>query len=170
MKKIKNSLLLGLITPFIFLSCLEEDIVPIPTVNDVKMYMSDIAGNDSLITQPTVNQPLKFVVETDADIATVWPGGERRIVKKRNTETDSIDMFGNPVLIVSDDYSDYGLVKARGFKTSLGETGWHTSYTYETAGEFDLNIVVTNHGYQGPNFKQVVHDAGMVTVVGPEAN
>src|SRR5690606_39897439 len=98
-------------TPFIFLSCLQEDNVPAPTVSAVKMYMSDIDGNDSLITQPTANKAFRFVVETDADIATVWPGGERRIMKKKNTETDSIDMFGNPVLIVSDYYSDYGLVK-----------------------------------------------------------
>src|SRR5690606_32295649 len=166
MKKIKYSILMGLITPFIFLSCLEEDIVPVPTVSDVKMYMMDIEGNDSLITQPTVNRSVKFVVETDADIATVWPGGERRIMKKKNTETDSIDMFGHPVLIVSDYHSDYGLVKARGFKTALGETGWYTSYTYKTAGEFDLTIVATNHGYQNAEYKQIVHDAGKVTVVG----
>lgn len=167
MKKIKYSILIGLFTPFIFLSCLEEDIVPVPKVNDVKMYMMDIEGNDSLITQPTINQSVKFVVETDADIATVWPGGERRIVKMKNTEADSIDMFGNPVLIVSDYHSDYGLVKARGFKTSLGESGWHTSYTYKTAGEFDLTIVATNHGYQSADYKQIVHDAGKVTVIEP---
>lgn len=156
---------MGLIAPFVFLSCLEEDIVPNPSVNGVYMYMTDIAGNDSLITQPTVNEPFRFVVDTEADIATVWPGGERRIMKKVNTETDSIDMFGNPVLIVSDYYTDYGLVKARGFKTALGETGWYTSYTYKTVGEFDLTIVVTNHGYQSADYKQVVHDAGKITVV-----
>ncbi|HLT05904.1 MAG TPA: hypothetical protein VK014_00165 [Cyclobacteriaceae bacterium] len=165
MKKIKYSTILGLLTPFIFLSCLQEDNVPAPTVSAVKMYMSDIDGNDSLITQPTANKAFRFVVETDADIATVWPGGERRIMKKKNTETDSIDMFGNPVLIVSDYYSDYGLVKARGFKTALGETGWYTSYTYKTAGEFDVTIVVTNHGYQSADYKQVAYDAGKVTVV-----
>lgn len=158
-------MLVGLLTPFIFLSCLEEDIVPTPKVDEVKMYMEDIEGNDSLIIQPTADKSFKFVVVTDADIATVWPGGERRIMKKKNTETDSLDMFGHPVLIASDNHSDYGLVKAKGFKTALGETGWSTSYTYKQAGEFDLTIVVTNHGYDGPNYKQVVHDAGKVTVV-----
>lgn len=167
MKKIKYAILMGMITPFIFMSCLEEDIVPTPKVNDVKMYMTDIAGNDSLITQPTANKAFKFVVETDADIATVWPGGERRIMKKVNTETDSIDMFGNPVLIVSDYHMDYGLVKARGYKTALGETGWYTSYTYKTAGEFDVTVVATNHGYQSADYKQIIHDAGKVTVVNP---
>lgn len=165
MKKIKYSTILGLLTPFIFLSCLEEDNVPAPTVEGLKMYMTDIEGNDSLITQPTANKAFRFVVETDADIATVWPGGERRIMKKKNSETDSIDMFGNPVLIVSDHHSDYGLVKARGLKTALGETGWYTSYTYKSAGVFDVTIVVTNHGYQSADYKQVVHHAGQVTVV-----
>src|SRR5690606_4215539 len=165
MKKIKISTILGLLTPFIFLSCLEEDIVPTPTVNAVKMYMTDIAGNDSSITQPTVNKAFRFVVETEADIAPVWPGGERRIEKKKNSETDSVDMFGTPVLIVSDYHSDYGLVKARGFKTGLGETGWYTSYTYKSAGEFDVTVVVTNHGYQTADYKQVIHNAGKVIVV-----
>lgn len=167
MKKIKYLILMGLITPFVLLSCLEEDIVPAPKVNDVKMYMTDVAGNDSLITKPTVNKAFRFVVETDADIATVWPGGERRIMKMKDTQTDSTDMFGHPVLIVSDYYTDYGLVKARGFKTALGETGWYASYTYKTPGEFDLVIVVTNHGYASADFKQTVHSAGKVTVIDP---
>ena len=158
---------MGLILPCFFLSCLKEDNVPAPTVNEVKMYMLDIEGKDSLITQPTVNLPMKFVVDTDADIATVWPSGERRILKMKNTETDSTDMFGNPVLIVSDYYMDYGLVKARGFTTALGESGWYASYTYKTVGEFDLTIVATNHGYQGPDYKQTVYEAGKVTVVEP---
>ena len=165
MKKIKNLIIVGVLAPFIFFSCLQEDIVPVPTVLGVQLYMTDIEGNDSLISQPTVNKSFRFVVDTDADIATVWPGGERRIVKKKNTETDSLDMFGHPVLIVSDYYMDYGLVKARGYKTALGETGWYTSYTYKESGEFDPTVVVTNHGYSSADYKQSVHEAGKVTVV-----
>jgi len=60
---------------------------------------------------------------------------------------------------------DYGLVKARGYKTALGETGWYTSYTYKQGGEFDLTVVVTNHGYSSADYKQVVYEAGIVTVV-----
>ncbi|AKP53697.1 hypothetical protein [Cyclobacterium amurskyense] len=165
MKKINNIVIVGILAPFIFFSCLQEDIVPVPTVRDVKMYMTDIEGNDSLISNPTANKSFRFVVDTDADIATVWPGGERRIMKKVNTETDSLDMFGHPVLIVSDYYMDYGLVKARGFKTALGETGWYTSYTYKASGDFDLTIVVTNHGYNSADYKQVVHEAGTITVL-----
>jgi hypothetical protein len=165
MKKTYNLIIMGILAPLVLFSCLQEDIVPNPTVQSVEMYMTDIEGNDSLITQPTVNKAFRFVVKTDADIATVWPGGERRIVKKVNTETDSLDMFGNPVLIVSDYYSDYGLVKARGFKTALGELGWYTSYTYKEVGEFDLTILVTNHGYNSADYKQVVYEAGKVTVV-----
>ena len=154
----------GLLASFLFSSCLKEDIVPVPTVTDVKMYMSDIDGNDSLITQATVGESFKFVVETDADIATVWPAGERRVMKMTNSEADSLDMFGNPVLIKSDYYSDYGLVKARGYKTALGETGWYFSYTYEEAGEYEPVIVITNHGYQSADYKQVVHYGEKVVV------
>ena len=164
MKKIKNILLLGMLFPVFLLSCLKEDIVPDPTVQDVTLYMTDRQGNDSLITQPTAGEPFRFVVETDADITTVWPGGERKIMKQKNSDTDSLDMFGHPVLISSDYYIDYGLVKAQGYKTALGETGWYCSYTYESAGEFDLTIVVTNHGYQRADYKQVVYPAGTVTV------
>ena len=165
MKKIKNILMMGVLAPFIFFSCLQEDIVPVPTVQGLQLVMTDIEGNDSLINQPTVNKSFRFVVDTDADIATVWPGGERRIVKKVNTETDSLDMFGHPVLIVSDYYMDYGLVKARGYKTALGETGWYTSYTYKQSGDFDVTVVVTNHGYSSADYKQVVHEAGTITVL-----
>lgn len=165
MKKIKNTILLGMLFPAFLLSCLEEDIVPVPVVLDVKMYMTDRQGNDSLITQPTVNKPIKFVVETDADIATVWPGGERKIMKKKGSDADSLDMFGHPILIRSDYYTDYGLVKAQGYKTALGEEGWYFSYTYETVGQFDLTVVVTNHGYQSADYRQAVYPMGTVTVI-----
>ena len=164
MKNIQYNILLALLLPVVLMSCLKEDIVLEPTVQSVTMYMTDVAGNDSLITQPTVNQPFRFVIETDADIATVWPGGERRIMKKKNSDTDSLDMFGHPVLIVSDHYADYGLVKARGFKTALGERGWYCSYTYDSVGDFDLTVVVTNHGYQSNNYQQLVYQPGKVTV------
>jgi hypothetical protein len=165
MKKINLTLIIGLFATFIFSSCLKEDIIPTPYVKDIKMYMTDEDGNDYLITQPKKGKAFKYVIVTDADIATVWPGGDRRIMKMKNSTADSIDMFGNPVLIFSDDYRDYGLVKARGYKTALGETGWYFSYTYKTVGEFDLNVVVTNHGYQGPDYRQIVHSAGKVVVI-----
>lgn len=167
MKKIKYYLMAGLMAPFILLSCLDEDDVRNPTIHDMKMYMTDVEGNDSLITTPTVNKSFRFVVETDADIVTVWPGGERRIMKMRDGVTDSTDMFGHPVLIVSDYYSDYGLVKARGFKTALGETGWYASYTYKTPGDFNVVLVATNHGYETADYKQIRHEAGTVTVINP---
>lgn len=158
---------MGLMAPLILFSCLDEDDVRNPTIYEMKLYMTDIEGNDSLITRPTVGKAFRFVIESDADIVTVWPGGERRILKMKDGVTDSLDMFGHPVLIVSDYYSDYGLVKAKGYKTALGETGWYTSYTYKNAGEFEVTLVATNHGYQRADFKQVVHDGGTVTVIDP---
>jgi len=77
---------------------------------------------------------------------------------------DSIDAFNHPVMKVSDAYSDYGLIGAKGLKTSQTAGGWYCTYTYKTAGSFDLSIVVTNHGYNGPEYEQVVVPIGKITV------
>jgi hypothetical protein len=161
---------LGVLLSLTLASCLKEDIVEAPALSEVKMYMTDKDGLDSLITQPTKGKVLKIEVITDADICSVWPGGKREILKKKvsidggATYADSLDMFNHPVLKVSDDYVDYGLVGARGLTTSQTAGGWYCSYTYSTVGTFDLTIVVTNHGYDGPEFQQVVFNAGQVTV------
>jgi hypothetical protein len=95
----------------------------------------------------------------------IWPGGIRTIMKMKNSTVDSIDMFNHPVLIKSDCYSDYGLVKAQGLtKTLQADGGWYASYTYPTSGEFDLTIVATNHGYDGPDLKRIIYEPGKVTV------
>ena len=164
MKNIKYLLVLVLTVSFFVASCLKEDDIPVPSVNSVNMYMTDIDGKDSLITEATKGKTLKFVVETDAEICTVWPGGVRTIMKKKGTAIDSLDMFNHPVLIKSDCYSDYGLVGARGFKGTQTNGGWYVAYTYSNVGEFDLTVVITNHGYQGSDYKQVIIPFGKVTV------
>lgn len=156
--------MLAMVVSFGFTSCLKEDNVSKPTVNNIQMFMTDVNGNDSLITEVFSGSKIKFVVTTDADMVSVWPGGIRNVMKKKNSTQDSIDMFGHPVLEASDSYDDYGLVKARGLNTSLGDTGWYVFYTYPNAGDFDLTILATNHGYDGPELKRTVYDAGTIKV------
>jgi hypothetical protein len=170
MKKIIYLIILGIIVSNSLSSCLKEDIVAAPSVNEVKMYMTDKSGKDSLITQPIKGKSMKFVVLTKADICSVWPGGDRQIMKKKvsldggKTFADSLDMFNHPVLLISDNYMDYGLVGAKGLKTAQNAEGWYCSYTYKTSGTFDLSVVVTNHGYNGPDYNQVVVPVGKITV------
>ena len=105
-------------------SCLKEDIVGMPSIAGVKYYIANAQGKDSLVTQPIKGKAVKIVVDTDADMCSVWPGGTRVIMKKKKstdgvTFADSIDMFNHPVLVNSDLYSDYGLIGAKGLKTKL---------------------------------------------------
>lgn len=164
MKNIKYLLVLVLTVPFFVASCLKEDYISAPSVNSVKMYMTGTDGKDYLITEAIKGKTVKFVVETDAEICTIWPGGVRTIMKKKGTTIDSLDMLNHPVLISSDCYSDYGLVGARGFKGTQTTGGWYVSYKYPNVGEFDLTLVITNHGYQSSDYKQVVIPYGKVTV------
>ena len=151
-------------------SCLKEDIVATPGVASVKFYMKNAQSQDSLVAAPVKGKSVKIVVDTDADMCAVWPGGTRVIMKKKvstdggKTFADSIDMFNHPVLTNSDMYSDYGLVGAKGLKTTLSNEGWYCTYTYTKSGEFDLTIVATNHGYNTNEFKQNVVPMGKVVV------
>jgi len=164
MKNIKYLSVLVLTVPFLVASCLKEDFISAPSVSSVNMFMTAKDGKDSLVTEAVKGKTIKFVVETEADICTVWPGGIRNILKMNGTTTDSLDMFGHPVLISSDCYIDYGLVGARGFKGTQTPGGWYVSYRYPIVGEFDLTLVITNHGYNSPDYKQVIIPYGKVTV------
>ena len=161
----RNKTLMLLLTfPLFYISCLKEDNVKRPTVTDVKMYMTDASGKDSLISEVLKGKNIKIVVHTDADMAAIWPSGVRTIMKKMNSTADSIDMFNHPVLFASDSYMDYGLVKAKGLTTTVMDGGWYAFYTYPVAGEFDLTVVATNHGYDSPDLRRTVYEAGKITV------
>jgi hypothetical protein len=164
MKKFKYILILLLAAPVVLISCLKEDNVTDPVITDVKMFMTDKSGKDSLISEILEDKKIKIVVYTRADMVSIWPGGVRTIMKKKNSTQDSIDMFNNPVLVASDCYSDYGLVKARGLTTTVTEGGWYAFYTYANTGNYDLTIVATNHGYDGPDLRRVVYAAGKMSV------
>lgn len=169
-KNIFQTLLIGISLIAFCTSCLREDNIGTPSLKEIRLYMTDVTGKDSLVTEVKKGMPVKIVVDTDADMCSVWPGGIREIMKKKvspdggQTFPDSIDMFNNPVLVRSDLYSDYGLVGARGLKTALSDGGWYCSYTYPNVGSFDLVVVITNHGYQDANFKPAVIEYGKVDV------
>ena len=152
MKNIKYIFALIIITPVFIMSCSKEEIKK-PGVYDVEMYMNNSEEKDSLITNIYAGEEIKIVVETDADVISIWPGGVRTVEKKTNSTVDSLDWNGSPVLIESDCYSDYGLVGANGYKTSLMEeedtdvARWYTYYTYPSSGEYTLTVVATNYGY-----------------------
>lgn len=170
MKNIVSKIALGMFAGMLFTSCLKEDIVATPSLNAVKFYLADASGKDSLVPQPVKGKAVKIVVDTDADMCSVWPGGTREIMKKKvstdggATFADSVDMFNHPVLAKSDLYSDYGLVGAKGLKTTLSSEGWYCTYTYPKAGEFSLVVVVTNHGYNTNEFKPAVVEVGKLQV------
>ena len=169
MKNIICKISFAIFAGIAFSSCLKEDIIATPSLNGVKLYVTDAAGKDSLVTEPIKGKSVKIVVDTDADMCSVWPGGTREIMKKKVsadgvTFADSVDMFNHPVLVKSDLYSDYGLVGAKGLKTTLSSEGWYCTYTYPKAGEFSLVVVVTNHGYNTNEFKPAVVEVGKLQV------
>jgi len=158
MKNIKFILIPALAVLLFITSCLEEDNVPYPQISDVKMYMSDVDDQDSLINEVFAGKKVKIIVYSDADIISVWPGAIRQIRKKVNSDVDSTDIVGNPVLIKSDYWSDWGLVGAKGHKTSSMEEGWYCTYTYPSAGTFEMTVVATNHGYNSFDLKQTLYN------------
>jgi len=164
MKKVNYIIILALTVSLFLSSCLKEDNESDPVVSGTEIYMTDMNGKDSLITEIFNGEKIKIVVFTDADMISVWPGGVRTVMKMKNSTVDSIDMFNHPVLVTSNCYSDYGLVGARGLTTTVTEGGWYAFYIYPTAGEFDLTVVATNHGYDGPDLRRVIYEAGKITV------
>jgi hypothetical protein len=163
MKKLISIPIIAFSVLLFITSCLKEDNIGNPKITDFKIYMEDVDGNDSLVTEIYSGKKINIAVFTDADMVSLWPGGIRTIQSKKNSDIDSIDMFGNPVLIESDWFVDYGLVGAKGYKTSSREGGWHTTYQYPLAGQFNLTIVATNHGYAGFDIKQVIREV-VITV------
>lgn len=141
-------------------SCLMEDNVKNPVVDDVKFFMTNADLKDSLITQIFNDNQIKISIYTDADLVIIWPGAIRTVMKKKEngkTDIDSLDMFNHPVLVRSDDFTDYGLVGAKGVATSLGDDGgWYAWYTYPSPGDFTLTVVATNHGYDSPDLKRAI--------------
>lgn len=169
MKNIVSKIILCVLLGSFLMSCLKEDIIATPSIVGVKYYTNNDQGKDSLVSQPIKGKAVKIVIDTDADMCSVWPGGTRVIMKKKQstdgvTFADSVDMFNHPLLVNSDLYSDYGLIGAKGIKTTLSAEGWYCTYTYPKSGEFDLVVLVTNHGYKNDEYKQNIVQLGKVMI------
>ena len=157
MKRTAYFLVFVFLTTVLMSSCLNEDDVKNPKVYSLKFYTVNENKEFVEVGEPVKGVTYTIGVETDADICSVWPGGIRQIVKKVGSDVDSTDINGNVVLSKSDCYQDYGLLKAQGLKTSLNSSiGWTTTYQYPQSGDFEFTGVVTNHGYDSPEYKQVV--------------
>jgi hypothetical protein len=154
MKKYRNLILVLLVMAASLSSCLKGEI-PAPTVAGVKFYLIDENNQYQEVTNPQSGVKYTIGVDSNADIVVIWPGGERETMKKAGTAVDSTDINGNVVLKKSNHYSDWGLLRARGLKTSLNnEIGWSTLYQYPESGSFTLTVIATNHGYDSNDYDQ----------------
>ena len=155
MKQIKLFISILILVGATLVSCSKNEI-PSPKVESVKFY-STVNNKFVEVTNPKANVTYTIAIKSNADIVVVWPGGERVIMKKKGTAIDSTDINGNVVLTKSNHYSDYGLLRAQGLKTSLNaEIGWIFSYKYPTVGEAEMTVVATNHGYDSSDYDQKV--------------
>ncbi len=155
MKQIKLFISILILVGATLVSCSKNEI-PAPTVDSVKFYT--IVNNKFVeVTNPKANVTYTIGIKSSADIIVAWPGGERVTMKKKGTAIDSTDINGNVVLTKSNHYSDYGLLRAQGLKTSLNnEIGWIFSYKYPATGDFVFNVIATNHGYDSGEYDQRV--------------
>ncbi len=144
----------------LFVSCLKEEI-PSPTVSGITFYVLNADNKYVEVPNPVAGIRYTIGVASEADIVSIWPGGNRETIKNVAGK-DSIDINGNVVLKSSDYYSDYGLLKARGLTTSLhDEIGWNAAYKYSAPGNYKITIVATNHGYDSADYDQQVFEFGV---------
>ena len=154
MKQFRNITLVLLLLSVAFVSCLKEEINS-PVVEGVKFYVFNDENKYEEVANPKSGVYYTLGVASTADVIVIWPGGERQTMKKVGTAIDSTDINGNAVLEISNYYSDYGLLRAKGLKTSLNsEIGWSTLYKYPESGNFTLTVIATNHGYDSSDYDQ----------------
>lgn len=154
MKQFRNISMVLLLFATVFVSCLKDEI-PAPTVKGVKFYILNEKSKYEEVTNPRSGVNYAVAVESNADIIVLWPGAERIVMKMADNVTDSIDINGNQVLVKSNYYSDYGLLRAQGLKTALNdEIGWNALYKYPEPGTFVMTVVATNHGYDSADYDQ----------------
>ncbi len=148
-------------------ACREEQTDPV--VGNMKVYLGD-----EQVTVGTRGKAMQFYLESDAELCAMWPGGNRQILKSKVDVTkDSIDVYGNHVLVKSDDYRDYGLFKAQGVvmtvtKSDRISNGFEAAYTFpviknakgdtikQGAIEYEIYFLATRHGYDGPDWTRTI--------------
>lgn len=140
-------------------SCNTNEAIEPALIKSVTFFQPDINKKDSLVQIISTTKPLTIKVDTDAELCTVWPAGDRVVMKSKIDATkDSIDVFKKVVLVKSDDYQDYGLVGARGLVMSgTPQSGYTIQYgNYKKAGKYELVIVATKHGFKSPEAESFV--------------
>ena len=136
-------------------SCREKQT---PTVvGEMKVYM-----NNQQVSAGKKGVELQFYLETDAELCTMWPGGNRVIRQTTITKVDSLDIWGHYVLARSDDYRDYGLNNAAGVRMTvtesdrIGGSGFECKYTFSKAGTYEIFFLATKHGYDSPDWQRTI--------------
>jgi hypothetical protein len=163
MKTIKI-LLYSSVAALLLVAACQKDDTALATVNTITFYHPNKANGDSLVTEAKAGKVLTVKVNTNADMCTLWPAGDRLTVKSMVTPTaDSIDVYGNPVLVRSDDFKDYGLLFARGkLMTGSKTAGYSFKYTYPNPGTYKVVIIATVHGNSSADFKNNIIEQTLV--------
>lgn len=144
-------------------SC-EEDEIGNPAISDVTFIEIGEDNSEQIVGSGQVGVPLTFQVTTDGDLCTLWPAGVRNILKSQlDASKDSIDVYGNVVLVASDDFQDYGLVGARGkMMTGSNARGYRFTYTYANPGTYEVVIIATKHGVSDAQYKNEIITRSLV--------
>jgi hypothetical protein len=163
MKKNQNIIYAVLAGLLLFTACQEETVEPADVIQ-ISFYHPDKNKADSLVTEAAVGKVLTVKVNTNADLCTFWPAGDRLTVKKNGQPAvDSIDVYGKPVLVRSDDFRDYGSLFARG-KVMTGSkfAGYSFKYTYTKAGTYKIVLVATVHGISSDDYQNKIIEQTLV--------
>ncbi|MEM8965348.1 MAG: hypothetical protein AAGE93_02950 [Bacteroidota bacterium] len=128
------------------LSCKEFE-TPVPTVSNFTIWELTTDDNGSVVrgnpvTTVSVGEAVEVEVVGNADIATLWPGD----FTYRPWESDSI--------LDSRLYEHYGQLGAQGMRMNPTQDGFVLQYFWPETGTYDIVLVLTSHGIDGPTFEQ----------------
>lgn len=156
LKTFKSVILSSII--LLVVGCQDNEVVD-PVFKSMKITSYETGAVIDAANIP-VGKQMKYFIETDADLCVLWPAGKRDILKSKLDATkDSVNVYGDVVLNgngASDDYRDYGLYGAKGVTTSGSRyVGYSTTYTFTKTGTYNLVIVLSAHGTDGPDYKQI---------------
>ncbi len=128
-------------------SCSEQE-ASAPNIGNVTFHAVTPRGDiGDEISTLTVGEEIFIVVETQADLCTVWTG------ERKQAEDGTLDW--------SRAFADYGSPEAqesKGGGLQMNEQDsrpvFATLHTFEIAGTHELTVVATNHGFEGLDFEQ----------------
>ena len=130
---------------------------PTPVYSDFTIFPLVTSDDGSIVRgEPITTVPAGEAVEieviTNADLATLWPGD----FTYRPWESDS--------LLDSRSYVHYGQLGAQGVRMNATPSGFVVQYAWPEAGSYDVALVLTSHGVDGPDYNQRVYEDWTVTV------